>query len=79
MQSPRAEWALGIGYLAILDYLRARGDADGDTASECVRELVERHPRGQLAFTAAVVLGAFAFHRHIIHPSRGRPDATLPA
>lgn len=71
MQSPRAEWALGIGYLAILDYLRARGDADEDTFSECVRDLVGRHPRGRPAFTAVVALGAFAFHRHIIHPSRG--------
>lgn len=38
MQSPPAEWVLGIGYLAVLDYLRARGEADGNTLSECTRD-----------------------------------------
>lgn len=68
MQSPPVEWALGIGYLALLDVIRARGEADGDTASEVVREAVSRHPAGRLMFTASVALGALAFHRHIVGP-----------
>lgn len=70
MQSPPAEWSLALGYLAILDYLRARGDADEDTFSEVVRGVVTRHPRGRLVFTAALALGAVAFHHHIVHPLR---------
>lgn len=65
MQSPRIEWTLGIGYLAIVDYLRAQGDADGDTLSEVVRDLVERHPAGRVAFTAGYTVGAIALWRHI--------------
>lgn len=68
MKSPAVEWTLGIGYLAFLDYVRARGEADGDTASEVVRELVARHPIGRPAFAAVVAAGAYAFHRHIVNP-----------
>lgn len=70
MQSPPAEWVLGLSYLALLDYLRARGDADGDTLSEVVRDLVARHPRGETIFTGVVVLGGYALHRHIVNPLR---------
>lgn len=66
MQSPPIEWALGIGYLAALDVIRDRGEADGDTLSECTRELVRRHRHGHIAFTAALALGAVALHRHIL-------------
>ena len=68
MQSPPAEWALGIGYLAVLDYLRSRGEADNDTLSECVRDLTERHPRGRAAFTVAYSLGAVALWRRMCKP-----------
>ena len=70
MQSPPAEWVLGIGYLAILDAIRAKGEADGDTLSECVREWVDRHPRGEAIFTGAVILGGYVLHRHIVDPLR---------
>lgn len=65
MQSPRVEWTLGIGYLAVVDYVRARGDADGDTLSECVRDLIDAHPHGRIMFTTAYLAGAIALWRHI--------------
>lgn len=68
MQSPSAEWTLAIGHLALLDYLRARGDADADTISEVVRDLVARHPRGEALFTAGLIGGALWFHQHIVRP-----------
>lgn len=68
MQSPRAEWVLGIGYLALLDYMRAQGEADGDTISEVIRDLVARHPFGSHALAAALVAGSYGFHRHIVRP-----------
>jgi hypothetical protein len=65
MKSPSAEWVLGLSYLGVLDYMRARGEADGDTLSEVVRDLVDRHPAGRVAFTTAYVVGAAALWRHI--------------
>lgn len=66
MHSPRIEWTLGIGYLAVVDALRARGEADGDTLSEVVRELIYRHPLGRAAFTLGYAAGAYALHRHLV-------------
>jgi hypothetical protein len=66
MQSPPVEWTLGIGYLALLDYLRARGEADDDTLSEVVRNLVRRHPAGDVAFTVVLFAGAELLRRHIL-------------
>lgn len=65
MQSPPAEWAVGIGYLAVVDYLRSRGPADGDTLSEVVREAIYRHPLGKPLGTVAFVGGAAVLYRHI--------------
>jgi hypothetical protein len=66
MHSPPIEWALGIGYLAVLDVVRDRGDPDGDTLSECVRDLFRVHrPEGRAAFGAAVIAGGLILHRHI--------------
>lgn len=70
MQSPRAEWVLGIGYLGLLDYMRAQGEADGDTISEVTRDLVARHPLGSHALALALVVGSYGFHRHIVRPLR---------
>lgn len=66
MQSPPAEWALGIGYLAVLDYLRSRGEADGDTLSEVTRNAIARHPAGFAIFTGTYTVGAYALWRHIV-------------
>lgn len=65
MNSPKAEWTVLIGALALIDYLRARGEADQDTISEVVRDLTRRHPRGDLIFGAALTGGAAWFYRHI--------------
>lgn len=73
MKSPGIEWTLGAGYLALLDYIRARGEADGDTASECIRDLIAKHPHGQLLFTGALIAGGVAFHRHITKPLNRTP------
>lgn len=59
---------MAIGYLAVLDYLRHRGEADSDTLSEVVRDTVARHPRGRQLFTAGLVIAAAGFHRHILAP-----------
>lgn len=66
MQSPPVEWVLGIGYLATLDYLRSRGEADGDTLSEVTRSFVRRHPAGDAVFTIALFGGAEVLRRHIL-------------
>ena len=68
MQSPRAEWLLGIGHLAVLDYLRARGEPDHDTLSEVTRELVAAHPHGRRLFAATLAAGALVFYKHIFDP-----------
>ncbi len=68
MKSPGAEWVLGIGYLATLDYLRSRGEADDDTLSEVVRSAVARHHHGPRVLAVALVAGVVAFHRHIVNP-----------
>jgi hypothetical protein len=66
MQSPSAEWVLGLSYLGVLDYMRARGEADGDTLSEVTRDLIYRHPLGRVAFTIIYAAGAVALHRHLV-------------
>lgn len=69
MQSPPMEWALGIGYLAVVDYIRDQGEPDGDTLSECVRHAFKIDtPNGRLAFTVALSAGALILHRHIVKP-----------
>lgn len=72
MQSPPAEWAILTGGMvatwAGVDLMRAHGEADGDTASEVVRDLVDRTPAGVLLFDAALILGGLAFRRHIVKP-----------
>lgn len=71
MQSPRAEWTLGILYLVTLDVLRALGEADHDTLSEVIRNGCRVNtPRGRAAFTAGLAVGAVAFHRHICKEAR---------
>lgn len=66
MQSPAAEWAMAIGHLAALDYLRSVGDADHDTLSEVIRSGVARHPQGRAALALALAVGAAWFYRHIV-------------
>lgn len=70
MQSPRIEWTLAIGHLAVLDYVRAKGEPDQDTLSECLRTAVERAPYGRVLFAASLAAGALVFHRHIVGPLR---------
>lgn len=66
MQSPPIEWTAGITYLAFLDWYRDRGEPDGDTLSECIRDAFHVHtPRGRIAFTLTLAAGAAVLHRHI--------------
>lgn len=66
MHSPRVEWVLGIGYLAVVDLLRDRGEPDGDTLSEVIREVFAVHtPLGRARFTVALIGSGAIFHRHI--------------
>lgn len=69
MHSPPIEWALGIGYLAVVDVLRDRGEPDGDTLSEVLREVfgVER-PEGRIALAAAIGAGGVVLYRHLVKP-----------
>lgn len=71
MQSPRIEWTLFAAHFIALDYLRARGEADSDTASEVCRHAFRVDtPRGRAAFTATLATGAVLFHRHICKETR---------
>lgn len=70
MKSPQAEWALITGSVAVqigvLDYLRARGEADGDTLSECLAAWfrVDR-PSGRAAFAVSAYGAATVLILHI--------------
>lgn len=70
MQSPPAEWLIFGAHFVALDYLRHKGDGDGDTLSEVTRNLVAKHPRGRVLFSAALAVGAVALHEHIVRPLR---------
>lgn len=70
MHSPPIEWTLFVGNLAVVDYIRSRGEADHDTLSEVVRNMVEKIPHGEALFTIAVFSGAVWLRRHIIRPLR---------
>lgn len=74
MQSPRIEWTLGIGYLAVLDWVRNQGEPDSDTLTEVIREAFDTDTaRGRANFAAATAAGAVLFYRHICKPEmRGR-------
>ncbi len=66
MQSAPLEWTLHLAFPVLVDIIRDRGEPDGDTLSEVIREVFRVHtPRGRLAFTATLAAGAVAFHRHI--------------
>lgn len=70
-QSAPTEWAMFAAHFLALDYLRARGEADHDTASECIRSAFRVHtPRGRLAFTATLAAGAVGFWVHICKEQR---------
>lgn len=73
MKSPGAEWVLGIGYLAAIDYIRARGEADDDTLSEVIRGHVAKHPHGERLFAAALLTSGIWFHHHITTPLKEKP------
>ena len=67
MKSPRIEWALGIGYLAVVDVLRDRGEPDGDTLSEVLREVFRVDTRGgRVALGGAIAAGAVGLYRHLV-------------
>lgn len=68
MQSPPLEWTLFAAHFAALDYLRARGEADHDTASEVIRGYVERHPAGRPLFAVGLTVAAVGFYKHICRP-----------
>ncbi|GAB3776818.1 hypothetical protein FB382_004339 [Nocardioides ginsengisegetis] len=67
MQSPPIEWALHVAHFGILDYLRDRGEPDGDTASECLRVIFHTHdPRGRAALAAAITASGVVLFRHLV-------------
>lgn len=67
MHSPPAEWVLGIGHLAILDYLRDRGEPDGDTLTEVVRSLFATEtPRGRALLAGTMTAGGVLLYRHFV-------------
>lgn len=69
MHSPPVEWSLFALHFGVVDYLRDRGEPDGDTASEVIRQAFRVHTRsGNATFTAALIGAAFVFHRHITKP-----------
>ncbi|HET6699528.1 MAG TPA: hypothetical protein VFG88_10605 [Nocardioidaceae bacterium] len=76
MQSPPLEWTMALGYLAALDFLRSRGEADFDTLSECVRPWAQRHP---VAFTAACAVVPVWFWGHIMRDRHHLTDRAIRA
>lgn len=69
MHSPPIEWTVLIGSLAAIDYVRARGEADADTLSEVVRDVVQRHPHGHRIFAVGLTVGGVSLYRHICRPT----------
>lgn len=66
MRSPRVEWTLHVLHFGILDLVRDRGEPDGDTASEVIRDLFHVDtPRGRAAFAATLAVGSTVLYRHI--------------
>jgi hypothetical protein len=64
------EWSLHVAHFAVLDYLRDRGEPDGDTASEVLRVIFRTHdPRGRAALAAAIAAGGVVLHRHLCKPA----------
>lgn len=62
---------LGVhGSWLALDYALARGEANGDTFSEVVRDRIPDTPVGKAAFATCLYGGATWFYRHIVNGSR---------
>lgn len=67
MHSPPVEWSLHLLHFGVLDLIRDRGEPDGDTASEVIRDLFHVDRReGRAAFAAALVTGGVVLYRHIV-------------
>lgn len=70
MHSPPVEWVLGIGYLAVLDAIRDRGEPDGDTLTEVLRETFHvETPGGRSVLRATIAAGGVLLYRHLAKPS----------
>lgn len=66
MKSPPLEWTLHIAFPLLVDYIRDRGEPDGDTLTEVIRDAFRVHtPAGRAAVTVAIAAGAVAFRQHI--------------
>lgn len=73
MQSPRIEWALGIGYLAVLDYVRNQGEPDSDTLTEVIRETFGTDTAaGRRNLAASIAFGGVALYVHLAKPDMRR-------
>lgn len=70
MQSPRIEWTLGVAYLAVLDYVRNRGEPDGDTLTEVIREAFDTdQASGRRRLAATIAAGGVVLYRHLTKPT----------
>lgn len=73
MQSPPLEWAAIVGgpilTAGVVDYLRDRGEPDGDTLTEVLRGVFRVHtPHGRAALAGAIAGGGLALYRHLVKP-----------
>lgn len=69
MQSPRIEWTLGIGYLAVLDWVRNQGEPDSDTLTEVIREAFGTdHAPGRRRLAVTIAAGGVVLYRHLTKP-----------
>lgn len=70
MQSPPLEWAAIVGgpilTAGVVDYLRDRGEPDGDTLTEVLRGVfhVDR-PAGRATLAGAITAGGVVLYRHL--------------
>ncbi|HET7355541.1 MAG TPA: hypothetical protein VFJ09_02590 [Nocardioidaceae bacterium] len=63
---PAAEWALFAAHVAVVDWLRDRGEPDGDTATEALRVAFAVHrPEGRAALALTLAGGSAWLYRHL--------------
>lgn len=70
MQSAPLEWSLHIAFPVLVDVIRDRGEPDGDTLSEVIRDVFRVHtPVGRLVWRGFLYGGAHLLDRHICKES----------
>lgn len=63
---PAAEWGLFALHVAVVDWLRDRGEPDADTITEVLREVFRVHTApGRAALATTLAGGSVVLYRHL--------------